>query len=679
MKRTIKTIYRLTEEDKKYIKLKYMEYFSGISLSDYLKKYGEKISFAEAEWILFPIIDALSSLCEKGIIHGSVCPDNIFIAADGTIKLIDFCESRYGYVNKTHNPDVYSIAATFYRVITGHIPPNPTDQIKGEGLITHDVNIIPEVEKVLFKALEVIPTDRFESMSDFKAALMACEIPAEIPVGIYDMTQSTYESNNDYVLEVKEEESSITGSAGEKIEKSGDSVASTKKDSVENKKKHINRIFQYSIAALVVVIISIVVSQTIFGNSVQTERNITETSPDEDIVEVTSISQSNIEVPITGQDSDQNSLQSYISRQSSTISSNSSLNQDFTQNPQVEQSPALNQTNKQIISTNQDSSPSQISNEQPYSSSNSEYKYTVSNNKVTIDKYVGNDLIVEIPSMIDGNPVTTIGVEAFYRLTDIESIEIPDSVTAIGDFAFAYCSTLQSINLPNNITLIGCSFQGCSSLKNITIPDGITSIEKWTFSGCSSLESITIPNSVTSIGDGAFGDCSSLTSITIPDSVTSVGDDAFSGCSSLTNIIIPDNVTSIGYGTFGDCSSLTSITIPGSVTSIGGFAFCGCSSLESITIPDSVTSIVNDTFLNCSSLINITIPDSVTSVGDDAFSGCSSLTNITIPDSVTLIGDNTFYGCLNLEKIYIKGKSSQPDSWSDMWLSNCPAEVTWET
>ncbi len=560
MKRTIKTICRLTEEDKKYIKLKYMEYFSGISLSDYLKKYGEKISFAEAEWILFPIMDVLSSLHEKGIIHGGVCPDNIFIAADGTIKLIDFCELRYGYVNKTHNPDVYSLAATFYRVITGHIPPNPTDQIKGESLIIHDVNIIPEAEKVLFKALEVIPTDRFESMSDFKAALIACGIPAEIPVGIYDMTQSTHEGNNDYVLEVKEEESSITGSAGEKIEKSEDAVTLTKKDSVENKKKHINRIFQYSIAALVIVIISIVVSQTIFGNSVQTD--------------------------------------------------------------------------KQIISTNQDTSPSQISNEQPYSSSDSEYKYTVLNNKVTIDKYVGNDLIVEIPSMIDGNPVTTIGVEAFYRLTDIESIEIPDGVTSIG---------------------------------------------KWTFSDCSSLGSITIPDSVTSIGRNAFRGCSSLTNITIPDSVTLIGDSAFYGCSSLESIAIPNSVTSIEFCTFYGCSSLTNIIIPDSVTYIGYDAFCDCSSLTSITIPDSVTSIGGGAFSSCTSLTSIAIPDGVTLIGDSAFYRCSSLTNITIPDSVTLIGSSAFYGCSNLEKIHIKGKSSQPDSWSDMWLSNCPAEVTWET
>ncbi|MBR4893255.1 MAG: leucine-rich repeat domain-containing protein, partial [Clostridia bacterium] len=143
--------------------------------------------------------------------------------------------------------------------------------------------------------------------------------------------------------------------------------------------------------------------------------------------------------------------------------------------------------------------------------------YSVSNGEVTItDCNQSASGSIEIPSTLDGYPVTSIGEYAFYRCESLTSTTIPDSVTSIGEYAFSYCT---------------------------------------------SLTSITIPDSVTSIGGAAFYHCESLTSITIPDSVTSIGGSAFSSCTSLTSITIPDSVTSIGYGTFYHCESLTSITV----------------------------------------------------------------------------------------------------------------------
>lgn len=79
------------------------------------------------------------------------------------------------------------------------------------------------------------------------------------------------------------------------------------------------------------------------------------------------------------------------------------------------------------------------------------------------------------------------------------------------------------------------AFWNLTNLKSITIPNSITSIGKSAFSFCSGLTSITILDGVTSIGDYAFGGCTSLTSIMIPDSVTSiVGNSVFYGCSNLT-------------------------------------------------------------------------------------------------------------------------------------------------
>ena len=57
------------------------------------------------------------------------------------------------------------------------------------------------------------------------------------------------------------------------------------------------------------------------------------------------------------------------------------------------------------------------------------------------------------------------------------------------------------------------AFYGCSSLQSITIPESVTSIEEGAFEDCSSLQSITIPESVTTIGSYAFCNCSSLKKI----------------------------------------------------------------------------------------------------------------------------------------------------------------------
>ena len=201
--------------------------------------------------------------------------------------------------------------------------------------------------------------------------------------------------------------------------------------------------------------------------------------------------------------------------------------------------------------------------------------YTTTDGEVTItdcDTAATGELV--IPNTIDGNPVTSIGNNAFLSCTSLTSITIPEGVTSIGVAAFWECTSLTSITIPDSVTSIGgYAFQYCSSLTSITIPNSVTSIGDNAFSDCTSLTSITIGNGVTSIGDYAFRGCSSLTSITIPDGVTSIGDWAFRGCSSLTGITIPNGVTSIGGGAFYGISSLTSITFQGDAPTVGLNAF----------------------------------------------------------------------------------------------------------
>jgi len=91
---------------------------------------------------------------------------------------------------------------------------------------------------------------------------------------------------------------------------------------------------------------------------------------------------------------------------------------------------------------------------------------------------------LDIPSIYNDLPVTSIGDNAFRNCPSLISITIPDSVTSIGRYAFYYCTSLTSITIPDSVTSIGLgAFNFCTSLTSITIPDSVTSIHLGTFYG----------------------------------------------------------------------------------------------------------------------------------------------------------------------------------------------------
>jgi hypothetical protein len=281
---------------------------------------------------------------------------------------------------------------------------------------------------------------------------------------------------------------------------------------------------------------------------------------------------------------------------------------------------------------------------------------------VEITGYTGSGGSVVIPSVIAGEPVTSIAERAFYNCTSLTSVTIPISIIKIGAESFYNCYALTSITIPNSVTSIGKgAFFDCG-LKSVVIPNSVTIIDDRAFFDCYSLASVTIPFSITSIGNYSFGGCYSLTAVTIPNSVTSIGKGAFYSCG-LRSVTIPSSVGKIDDRSFQGCYALASVTISVGITNIGDYSFYNCYALKSVTITNNVSSLGEYIFGNCYALTSVSIASSVISIGDDAFYNCYALTAITFYGNAPSIGNGWKTGCgSNLTVYYYQGASGFANS-----------------
>ena len=178
-----------------------MEFLEGETLGERLKR-DKRIPEQEAVGIILPVLQALTEVHRVGILHRDIAPNNIFLTKDGGVKLLDFGASRS--VTGTHSKsltvlykegytpeeqyrsrgdqgtwtDVYEVAATLYKMLTGTVPPGALERRRKDTLKLPSkmgIKVTKQTEQALLNALNVDVRYRTKTADAFMQELMGTE------------------------------------------------------------------------------------------------------------------------------------------------------------------------------------------------------------------------------------------------------------------------------------------------------------------------------------------------------------------------------------------------------------------------------------------------------------------------------------------------------------------------
>lgn len=180
-----------------------MEYVPGISLKKYMKQQQKLFSEQEMLTLMQPILLALQTMHQKGILHRDISPENLMLSPDNTLTLIDFGAARTfsrsdddnltvilkrGYApeeqyhsNSRQGPwtDLYAVCAVMYQMLTGILPQEASARAEEDHLTPisriEGLSLSPSTCAALEKGLQMDPMERYPDIG----ALMKVLYPAK--------------------------------------------------------------------------------------------------------------------------------------------------------------------------------------------------------------------------------------------------------------------------------------------------------------------------------------------------------------------------------------------------------------------------------------------------------------------------------------------------------------------
>lgn len=280
-----------TENETAYI---VMEYLDGITFKDYIQSQGGALSFADVCNLINPVMESLAIVHAEGIVHRDISPDNLFITKNGQVKLLDFGAARMANIDEkslsvvlkpgfapeeqyrrsgVQGPwtDIYSLAVTIYKAITGEMPPESLERLQNDNILppsAMNIEIPPSSEAALMKALSVKASDRYQNINTFKSELLG-EAPILTESVLY--TQKSYTDNKS----LKKSDTDIIvieNTAVEEIKQSKTII-----EKIKNSPQRIPIIVGSAVVALLVLIFAgysgYIYINNSHGNSMLTEKN----------------------------------------------------------------------------------------------------------------------------------------------------------------------------------------------------------------------------------------------------------------------------------------------------------------------------------------------------------------------------------------------------------------------
>lgn len=273
---------------------------------------------------------------------------------------------------------------------------------------------------------------------------------------------------------------------------------------------------------------------------------------------------------------------------------------------------------------------------------------------------------LNIPSEIDGHPVTAIGDGALCEsATKISGITLPPTIKEIGNRAID-CRYLKYLNLNDGLEVIKDAAINCGDiLETLVIPDSVKYIGSEAICG-EALKNITMPQNLEYMGKRIlYGTAYDADPANRVDGIQYHGQYLIAGIrigyaeldssdpsaptlnrqihewEAVGDIEIREGTTLMGVNAF-EMSNITSVKIPSTLRSISKLGFYWCKNLNNVVIPGTVKEIGDNAFSWCESLSNLTISEGVEHIGQAAFFRCNSLNEVTIPKSVTQIDMHAF-------------------------------------